>query len=41
MLHLLVHLGVLLMEFLGIGLSRHDVLLHLFDFIIEHEFKLL
>jgi hypothetical protein len=41
MLDLLVHLGVLLVEFLGISLSRHDVLLHFFDFIIKHEFKLL
>jgi len=37
----LVHFGVLLMELLSVSLSGHDVLLHLFDLIIEHELEFL
>jgi len=37
----LVHFGVLLMELLSVSLSGHDVLLHLFDLIIEHKLEFL
>jgi len=37
----LVHFGVLLMELLSVSLSGHDVLLHLFDLIIEQELEFL